>query len=492
MSKVSLSAKAGIITFGDSLKYIVTLALGICLVRIFSKETYGTFQQVFLVIWTTTGLIMLGLPGSLLYFLPQLSKEKKEVLVKQTLITLFLIGFIFTLVIFIASNQISVHFNNPPLVNLLKIFSLFILPTLGSAAFGPIMIYSNKHKIFASYTVITSIIYFAIVIGLALAGYGLAQILTGILVLAWASFAFVLFYINKQIRFISFSWNINILKNQLKYAIPLGLSGMLGYLGKQLDKFIIAMFFLAGQYAVYNVGAIEIPIVMFLIASVDSVALPKIVEFYKNGEIGEIIKLWHEMIRKVSMIILPIFIYCLILAPQIITLLYTENYSAGAAIFRIYLLILPLRLARFSVLLQAMGKSKLVLKGAILFLILNTLLNIAFIHTIGFTGPAWATLIAISSLLVFYAWCTKKNLNLKVRNLYPWNTLFKLSGYAAVSGICIYPLTFIVLPKILVIGLSGILYLIIYATLLYKTNFLTSVDIELIKKSLTLKVLYAK
>jgi O-antigen/teichoic acid export membrane protein len=253
-------------------------------------------------------------------------------------------------------------------------------------------------------------------------------------------------------------------------------------LGKQLDKFVIAAYFFVDKYAEYNVGALEIPIFTILISSMDSVALPKIVEFYKNNEKKEILTLCHEMIRKFSILIIPTFIFLWVLAPQVISFLYTDRYSESAGIFRIYLLILPLRLIRFSVFLQAIGKSFIVLKGALLYLVVNFVLNILLIKIVGFTGPAWATFIGIFSLAAYYTWHVMKTMEINIFVIYPWKTLISILICASLGAIIVYPLTWLKLPLIIIILSSGLLYLVIYYILLIKTSVLTELDFNLIKR----------
>jgi hypothetical protein len=72
---------------------------------------------------------------------------------------------------------------------------------------------------------------------------------------------------------------------------------------------------------------------------------------------------------------LPIFALCSILAPQILRLLYGAGFTDAAAVFRIYLLLLPLRPTAYGTVLQALGDTHTVLKGGLMAVALNATLG---------------------------------------------------------------------------------------------------------------------
>ena len=60
----SLSNKAGLLILANGIKYAIGFILPMVLVRLLTKQDYGTYQQLSLVSSAATGIMVLGLPTS--------------------------------------------------------------------------------------------------------------------------------------------------------------------------------------------------------------------------------------------------------------------------------------------------------------------------------------------------------------------------------------------------------------------------------------------
>src|SRR3989344_7982481 len=117
-------------------------------------------------------------------------------------------------------------------------------------------------------------------------------------------------------------------------------------------------------------------------------------QVYSEGNLKRFVALWHASIRKLSLVVLPIFIVAMVFSHEIITILYSEKFATSVPYFRIYLLLLLIRVASYGIILQAIGKTKENLKGSIFFFILNGILNPVLVVWLGLIGPAIATVIS--------------------------------------------------------------------------------------------------
>ena len=61
-----------ILTASNAITNATTVATAMILVRLISKEAFGSYRQVILVSGFIIGLVALDLPGSLFYFIPKL------------------------------------------------------------------------------------------------------------------------------------------------------------------------------------------------------------------------------------------------------------------------------------------------------------------------------------------------------------------------------------------------------------------------------------
>jgi O-antigen/teichoic acid export membrane protein len=93
LSRVERSARAQSlwITAARTLAAILTMAIPMVLVRLLDQTTFGHYKQLFLVAETVLAVLVLGLPGSLYYFVPR-EPEASQQFQTQTLFLLAGLG----------------------------------------------------------------------------------------------------------------------------------------------------------------------------------------------------------------------------------------------------------------------------------------------------------------------------------------------------------------------------------------------------------------
>jgi len=212
------------------------------------------------------------------------------------------------------------------------------------------------------------------------------------------------------------------MKELLRYSVPLGFAQILWGLNRQIDKYIVAAFFPAAVLAEYTIGAWELPIIPTIAYSVAAVMMPKFVSSHLKGDNAELLALWFKSIKKVSIIVLPLTVLFLIIAEEFIVVLFSEKYIAAALPFRIYTLILIQRVAAYSSMHRALGNTKIISYAAIYLVVINLGLSIPFVFLLGIAGPPTATLLA---------------------NMFTWGySLKKMANSLRVSLVEVFPFRF--------------------------------------------------
>ncbi|MEX0616495.1 MAG: oligosaccharide flippase family protein [Candidatus Woykebacteria bacterium] len=489
MKKATLSDKVGFVSIGNVALLASNLIISIFLARLLSRDIFGTYKQVFLVYNVVSPLILLGIPASLLYFIPRLENHiGKKQFAWQTIYLLLFLGLIMSVFTFTTAGLFAERFNNPELRNLLRIFSI-APPILFVASYYPqLMIALDKVKISTFFTIVFAFFTTAATVVVALFGAGLPQI---ILVTIATGFIKVLFFLTHTVKHLGFTvkFKLKQFRSQLSYSIPLALSVFVGKVGWDIDRFIVSLFYPAGTFAVYAVAADQLPIVPILNAAVGAVLIPEIARRIKEGENKGVIDLWHRAMRRQSIVVFPIFVYTIIMAEAIVTLLFSDTYKDSAYYFQIYQLLLPLRIAQYGVIFQAVGWTKLNLAGGVFFLVLNTFLSFIMVKTTGLAGPAWATVVATFALAGFYVFfLIRKFPAFSLGNILPWKDLAANFFIAVGAALAIIPFYLINLPKLIMLLSSGICYVVLYIVLGLIFNRITSSDIELAKRWINLNV----
>jgi O-antigen/teichoic acid export membrane protein len=258
------------------------------------------------------------------------------------------------------------------------------------------------------------------------------------------------------------------IKDQLKFAVPLGLASMVGQINLNMDKILVSKYFDPEVFAVYVNGAMEIPLIGMITGSATAVLLPDITRMLGAGNHKEALELWKRAAVKCALVIFPVMGFLMVVAPELMTLLYGDKYIGSAVPFRIYLLLLPIRIAFFGVIFMGAGKSNLILIRSVVGLILNLILSILLMRLIGYLGAVIATVI------VTYFWAVgfnlewmKKYFSCRYRDLFPWMPVCRLlCGSLAAALVSL--LAAVLLESwnpVVTIGIAGGAYFAVLATL---------------------------
>jgi O-antigen/teichoic acid export membrane protein len=123
-----------------------------------------------------------------------------------------------------------------------------------------------------------------------------------------------------------------------------------------------------------------------------------------KGEKPAALELFRKASIKSACILFPTTCFFFVTATPFITLLYTEKYEASVTPFRIYLLILPIRIVVYGSALMALGLTRAILLRSLFDLLINALLCWVLVRTLGYIGAP------IALALTLYLWTTPYNI----------------------------------------------------------------------------------
>ncbi|AVQ44379.1 flippase [Clostridium botulinum] len=472
---MKLLKKVLILMFGSGLSKIIDMIYMMILVRLLSIKNYATYQQVNLVINTLMPFLILGIPISLSYFIPKLSsKEESKTLVIQTHIMMTIIALIGAFGIVIFSNSISMKFSNSDLNYYLKLQSLYLFLEVSMSYYPNYYLATDRSKKLASITFIFSTIKFVsffICVDL-LNNKNLTYIFICIILTSLVKYIYIFIEVYSYYRDVKFKSDFLLFKKQFLYSIPIGFSTIIGMLSITLDKNMISYFFTPEQYAIFSNGAFEIPLIGIITGSVTSVVIPEFSKLYNGHKENnyKILDVWNKSIIACSAILIPVGFGLFLYSKGFIMFLFSEKYLESTIIFRIYLLILPLRSINFGSLLMTSGYQNKILYNTTIGLIMNFILNIIFIKIYGVTGAAIATVISTYILACLQSHQIKKVFKVSYKDIFPWKKI------SYIFMICISNLWIYLFSHMYPIGevvkflVFGFIYIIINLIMFYKFN----------------------
>ena len=423
------SRQAGMLTAAEFIRFGFKSLVGIFLARILTPADLGTYRQLFLIYATFSTLLLLGIPQSVLYFLPKLRHiDSKAEFITRAMNLITLLAFVFGLGIFLFRGLIARIFNNPQLDALLLLFAVYPLFLFVTQIYSSVMLGLKQPAKTAVFTLFSVGTDFVLILGVALLTRNLSLIVLAVMLSAFLQWAYAQWQLSGFRAKTTF--DPSFYRDVFQYSLPLGLASIVGMLSVQLDKLVISGFFTPEQYAVFSIGAMELPFISILNNSVNAILLPHV-----SADPGQLSDVYRASVRKNALIIFPFAALGFLFAKPLITLLYTDVYLAAVPYFRVYLLILPLRVATYGIIFMALKKTKYIMTNAIVTLGLNLILNLILVKTIGMMGAAIATVIVTWLSVALYLHWIKNKLQLSLKALFPVKAIVKTALVAAAAGL---------------------------------------------------------
>ena len=454
---VTLTASKGAVSMSG-------LVLLMLLSRLLSEEDYGGLRQLTSLGRIALPLLLLGLPQALIYFVPKDRACSRRYL--RVAVVLFTgVAALFSLFCLIFSNQIANYYNNPSMAGAL----IYIMPwfwALGVLGISTHALLGMEKPIQAG---IISAMH-AIIFVIGVASFSLCKVGYLNIIKAYGSIPFIsvlpiLVYAFAKLpngqSSTSFKADVVYVLN---YSVPLSLSQFVGSFGRQISLLIVAPLLLPQQFGLYANGAIELPLVGMLTSSAVAVITPEIVRLYAKDRREECIRLWQKAAEKTSLIIFPAFVFFMFNAEIFMTILFSEKYSAAAVPFRIFLLLLPIRIIYFGIIFIAAGKSKLLLLrsiGTTSFCVLFTL-GIAYC-----ADPMYAP---IGLVFAIYGWALpyniywfKRLMGVSFINSFAWSRVFRIVLYSFALSVVFLPIYYMRLSELITFLMNAVMYFGLYA-----------------------------
>ncbi|GAB5408701.1 MAG: hypothetical protein BalsKO_10660 [Balneolaceae bacterium] len=501
MSKNSLTDKIMVVVFSRILTALIDLTTAILLARMLSKAEVGIVWFVLPVYEVARSIAVMGFPESIFYYFEHLTKNYRRAFALQTSAILFLTGSIAAIAILVVQKFAPLFLTNfsPEAISsiqeflpLIAIVAVLEVPTW---PVHNVLLASDRQKEAGWYQIITSIFSFVAIVGPLVLGLPLIYLFYSMI--GYAVLRFVL----------SMCWMLLILpsgelktpkgnfREQIIFSIPLGVSTLVNIFNKNADKFIVSVLLAETALAEYAIGAQEISLIRVIPFAVGTVLISRYVQLKIKGATGDIIRLWHKGINKVSLIVIPFTIMSIALAPYLINLFETEGseYQNSIIIFQIYNLLVLIRVAHYGSILQAFGDTSGIMRLSMSLILLNIIISTPLTMLYGITGTAAGTLIANLINWMFWLKRISAHLDIPMFQVLPFQQYGKILVISMFPAIIVYFMsTFFEdfmswVPNLV---LSSVIFIILYLFIGKLTNVIDKEDWKSFRRLIGLKYLW--
>ncbi len=430
---MSLVKKIGVLTLGQGINILVNILFLPYMARVLSYEDYGTYGQALMIVAFIGAMLSFGLPKVIFVYLNSRNNEK-EVL-SSNILAAMLLALIGVILIFFTKNLLSTWFNNVALIPLLSIFSISLLFSLPYQSVNSYLIHLGKVKTSVYIVIISNLIKVGLVV-LAIQLYeSIYLAVIGILISQIVQLIIGLIVIRKSIVF---KFKKHLFYKQIIDGLPLGLTSFVGTAILYTDGMMVSSIEGVEAYAVFRNGAIELPFIATIYASIATIILPEVTKLFSTDKYKEIISLKKKVIMNTMMLTYPIFIFLLFNSTDIIVFYLGEKYIGSAMIFLVFNFTLLIRINDYSDILISANKGKKILFYYVVSLILNVILNYILINLLGSIGAAISTIISLFVLAGLQLVSSLKIIHSSILELVDIKSILKLITASTLLSFIIY------------------------------------------------------
>ena len=389
--------------FGDGARYLFTAILA----RFAGVEFLGIYSLASSV--TRIGEVFgrAGLHSGVMRFVSRLDKETEIETVRQRILSGLKLGLLFGIVIMILQIALADWlafelFNGSDLLKTVLIISAVSLPfatIMAISAFATQGYKLLKYKVMVLNIIRPAIMLVCVLVSISFFTKDTAVKYPLLISAVISSFAAIIF-LNKLTNIkISQIFSGVIDKELLRFSYPLMFVTILGTLMHWMDILMLGYFTDTTTVGLYHPAARTAGLLRTVLLAFMGIFAPMMSDYHRQGEVGEMGKLYKLIVRWIVSLSLPLAIIIIIYSKKIMMLFGVQYLSASNVL-------MVLTTAAFIQTLFGGGGQTLTMTGftkvnlfnSIIVVLINITLNLLWIPQYGIIGAAYATLISMALL----------------------------------------------------------------------------------------------
>jgi len=238
-------------------------------------------------------------------------------------------------------------------------------------------------------------------------GYGLPGLMVNsIIIFSIQSAANIIinYRILPELKFNPFLFSKDMFKKIFNYGYKLQVANLSSMISVHFDKLLITYFLSIGLVTFYQLGETIVGTVRRLSLLLVSPLIPAFSEIRAKEQMGKLIDGYTKGTKYLALLVLPIFSFVIISAPQIMMVWMGPGYEKSAWVIRIlgFGWLAAVSAGVSSALVQAMARTDIEMKSGLIAAILNVPLSIILITKFGFAGVVFGTSIALICAVTYY------------------------------------------------------------------------------------------
>jgi O-antigen/teichoic acid export membrane protein len=447
---------------------VVAFAIPLVLARVFDQAEFGTYKQLFLIYATLFGLAQAGMAESLYYFVPRDASAAGR-FVANSMASLAAIGLAAIALLTVAREPIARWLTNPALASHLPLLGVFLALMLTSAVFE-IVLLSRKRNASAAWAYALSDIARAVCLTVpAVLAWGVGGVMAGAVTFAATRLIVTIIVMLATFR-ASITPDAAVWRTQLAYALPFAVAVGIEVLHINWHQYAVAARFDAAAFAIYAVGCLQVPVVDLIVTSSCNVMMVEMAAVQGRDNVAAR-WLWHDTIGRLAFMIFPLAAFLVVMAREIIVILFTSAYAASVPIFALWSLTMIASVLVVDGVLRVYAQTRYLLVQNILHLAIVAGLAGTFLTAFGLAGAVLVTLLATIVVKSIAVIRISRLMQMPLAQALPWRRLGTAATCAVIATLPAFAISrTLALPELMILPLAGASYALAYGALVYAVH----------------------
>ena len=410
------------IAIGRIFSMLATFVMPLVLTRSLSVADYGIFSQFFTLYTVLYAMFALGIHTNLFFFYPNSSKQKQNECVGNTLLLLCFSGIILGGSMFLPPIRDAV-FGDSALSKYASLVIICIALAVPMNIVAPLFSVKEDKISAILFPALVAVGRILTVVVIAIYFHDIQWIMIGMVIFQLIVTLLSILYSLHAHKFVI---NLSFIKTQLSYSLPFGMAVALQLLSNYFDKLVSVTLLSPSDYAIYSVAFLSIPGVTQLYDSLAQVNIINMSKCYNNGEYEKIGFLYKAFVQKTLSFSAPLIFAVALYAEEIISFLFTKEYSSAATYFRIYSLTFLVTMFGAGTILRSVNKTKLSLCAFLCSCAIGLPLTYYLIKSFGIHGAILSAVVNIILPRFIQLGLEIKVTKQNLLTYLPWKNIFKI------------------------------------------------------------------
>jgi O-antigen/teichoic acid export membrane protein len=417
-------ASMGVATAAD---LVAQVTIPILLVRLLDETDFGLYRTLWLIASTLPGVLALGIPNSLYYFLPRSGRARSSTYVLQATLHMAAAGVVAgaCTALFLWLQGDAHPLGWPAIV--------FVALWVGASVLDALFIAQQKVPTQAKFNLAFTALRVAAILGTAAIFQAWWPVLVAhVVVVALKAIACGL-AVHQYVG--SARPSRDALREQYGYALPVGVSTTLYLLRGRLDQWLVASLFSAAQFGLYSIAAVFGPLQTLIRVTVSQVIQPELSRLQSQQDLVGMRALNRRANLAVTLLLFPAIAFIGLWAESILSVLFTDRYSGAAPFVRMYLLTMAIESLEIAIVVVSMGHGRFVMKVDAIVLPFAVGAALLGSKLFGLAGaPAGAVVGAILAQVLLYRRFASLS-GIRVREAQEWSAIARIALASALSAV---------------------------------------------------------